>query len=180
MSNASVIDKVFKDFEKRILDTTERELQKYCWRILDAAIKARERNPKAHNFTGNLLNSIVVCLYRRKNPVIAYYSSSLVLEAIRPKMRKRKRIPVSFNPDYEGRITKYLPTVQTNGGWGYEDAQEFFESYTPHGDNMFDIVVAYTTEYANWVEMERQTTGILQTRKFARRAGMTFMYLKAA
>ena len=182
MSNTSVIDTAFKKFEKQIEDMTEQELQKYCWSILQAAIKARESNPNAHDFTGNLLNSIVVCLYRRRKPVIAYFSSSLVGEAIRPKMRvlttKEKRY--GFNPDYSGKHSVYKPTVNTNGGWGRDDAEEFFETYVPKGNNMFDIVVAYTVEYANWVEIQRQTTGILQTQKFAERTGMTFMYLKAA
>lgn len=182
MSNKSVIDTAFKDFEKQIMDMTEQELKKYCWSILQSAIKAREMNPNAHDFTGNLLNSIVVCLYRRRSPVIAYYSFSLVGEAIRPKMRvlstKEKRY--GFNPDYSGERSVYKPTVNTNGGWGKDDAEAFFESYVPKGKNMFDIVVAYTVEYANWVEIQRQTTGILQTQKFAERAGMTFMELKAA
>lgn len=183
MSNASVIDKAFKGFEKQILDTTERELQKYCWKILDAAIKARENLPDAHDFTGNLLNSIVVCLYKRRNPVIAYFSSSLVPEAIRPKMRplqNKSEKRIGFNPDYSGNRSLYKPTVPTNGGWGKDDAEAFFESYVPDGNNMFDIVVAYTVEYADWVNQQRGTTGILETRRFARRAGMTFMELKAA
>lgn len=183
MSNASVIDKAFKDFEKQIENTTETRLQEYCKSILESAIKARESNPNAHDFTGNLLNSIVVCLYKRRKPVIAYYSSSNVAKAIRPKMSPLSSMDkrYAFNPDYSGRYgSTYKPTVTTNKGWGKDDAEEFFGSYVPQGNNMFDIVVAYTTEYANWIEIQRKTTGILQTEKYARRTGMTFMELKAA
>jgi hypothetical protein len=182
MSNQTVIDNAFKDFEKNILDTTEQELKRYCWQILDAAIKAREHFPGAHDFTGNLLNSIVVCLYKRRNPVIAYFSSSLVPEAIRPKMRilRSSEKRYGFNPDYSGDYSIYKPTVPTNGGWGRDDAENFFETFVPDGNNLFDIVVAYTVEYADWVNQQRGTTGILETEKYARRAGMKLLQLKTA
>ena len=129
-----------------------------------------------HNFTGNLLNSIVVCLYREKSPTIAYFSSSLVPEAIRPKMSGPRRRAYVFRPDYDGVYgSKYRPEVKTNKGWGRDDAENFFESYIPNGRNLFDIVVAYTVEYADWVNQQRGTTGILETWKEAKSTGMTFM-----
>ena len=161
-----------------IIPTMEAELKKWCSHILDAAIMARQRNPRAHNFTGNLLNSIVVCLYKNRQPVMAWYAHDRVPEAIMPKMKKRLRKRIFFKRDYDGESSAYLPTVETNGGWGYEDAQEFFESYTPKGNHLFDIVVAYPVEYANWVQMQRATTGILNTWQFAERTGRTFMRLK--
>ena len=88
----------------------------------------------------------------------------------------RKRI--FFKRDYDGEESAYLPTIETNGGWGKDDAQEFFESYKPKGNNLFDVVVAYTVEYANWVQMERGTAGILQTLQYAERTGKQFMRLK--
>ncbi len=156
----------------------ENELKKWCSRLLDAAIMARQRNPEAHNFTGNLLNSIVVCLYRNRKPVMAWYAADRVPKAIMPKMRKRQRKRIFFKTDYDGEESAYLPTVETNGGWGYEDAQEFFETYTPKGNYLFDIVVAYPVEYANWVQMHRATTGILNTWAYAERTGRTFLRLK--
>lgn len=161
-----------------IIPVMEAELKKWCWNILQSAIQARQRNPKAHNFTGNLLNSIVVCLYKNSEPVIAYYASDIVPEAILPKMKKRLRKRVFFSKDYDGESSAYLPTVETNGGWGKDDAQEFFETYKPKGNNLFDIVVAYTTEYADWVEVNRATTGILNSYAYAERTGRTFMRLK--
>lgn len=174
-TNKEIIDRAFREYEKYIYDTSEKELREWCWDIVREAIRARAQNPQAHDFTGNLINSIVVCLYRDKSPVIAYYSSSLVPEAIRPKMRKRVRRRVFFNPDYEGVQSKYLPTIDTNGGWGKDDAEKFFESYIPNGRNMFDIIVAYTVEYADWVNQQRGTTGILQTWGKAKSTGMTFL-----
>lgn len=177
--NKQVITKAVADYEKNvIIPTMEKALKKWCWQILNAAILARQRNPKAHNFTGNLLNSIVVGLYRNKKPVIAYYASDLVPEAIRPKMRKRERRRVFFHRDYDDKDSAYLPTIDTNGGWGKDDAEEFFESYRPKGNYLFDIVVAYSVEYANWVQMQRATTGILNTLQYAERTGRTFLRLK--
>ena len=179
MSNKDVIATAFQGFEKQILDTAEKELRKYCWSLLNSAIKSREQNDRAHNFTGNLLNSIVVCLYRRKSPVIAYFAADLVPEAIHPKMTRRKN-PYFFNQDYKGEKSSYRPEVKTNMGWGRHDAEAFFENYVPRGKNLFDVVVAYPVEYADWVETKRKTTGILQTKDDALKIGMTFMQLKAA
>lgn len=172
---SQAISKGFTDYKQYILRTTEKELRQWCWELLNAAIQWREKNTRAHNFTGNLLNSITVCLYRRNSPVIAYYSSSLVPEAIRPKMSAPKRS--YFKRDYEGARSVYKPEVVTNRGWGKDDAEAFFESYSPRGNNLFDIVVAYTTEYAGFIEYERQTTGALQTWQQARNTGINFMEL---
>lgn len=161
-----------------IIPAVEARLKSWCSQILDAAIMARQRNPNAHNFTGNLLNSIVVCLYKNREPVMAWYAHDRVPEAIMPKMKKRLRKRVFFKRDYDCEESAYLPTIDTNGGWGYDDAQEFFESYTPRGNNLFDVVVAYPVEYANWVQMERATTGILQSYQYTERTGMTFLKLK--
>lgn len=177
--NKATIQKAVENYKNQvIIPTMEAELKKWCSHILDAAIMARQRNPKAHNFTGNLLNSIVVCLYKNRQPVMAWYAHDRVPEAIMPKMRKRLRKRIFFKRDYDGEESAYLPTVETNGGWGYEDAQEFFETYTPKGNYLFDIVVAYPVEYANWVQMQRATTGILNVWSFAERTGRTFMRLK--
>lgn len=175
-TNKQILDQAFKNYRKYILDTAEGELRQWCWKMLESAIRYRESNPEAWNYTGNLLNSIVVCLYREKSPVIAYFSSSLVPEAIQPKMSGPRRRAYVFRPDYEGVYgSRYRPEVPTNRGWGKDDAENFFESYIPTGRNLFDIVVAYTVEYANWVQQARGTTGILQTWQDAKDTGVTFM-----
>ena len=136
--NKATIQKAVENYKNQvIIPTMEAELKKWCSHILDAAIKARQKNPQAHNFTGNLLNSIVVCLYKNGRPIIAYFSSDIVPEAIMPKMKKRLRKRVFFKRDYDGEESAYLPTIETNGGWGKDDAQEFFESYKPKGNNLF-------------------------------------------
>lgn len=181
-TNKQVLDRAFKEFGQKILKTTRSKMNQWCWQILESAVRARENDPKAHDFTGNLLNSIVVCLYENGKPYAPYFASDLVPSAIRPKMRRivlsnKRRIGYRFYPDYSGSNSVYIPTVDTNGGWGRQDAEEFFASYRPGGNNMFDIVVAYTVEYANWVQMQRQTTGILQTKDFTYRTGIKFLKL---
>lgn len=176
-TNRQILDQAFKEYRKYILDTTEKELREYCGDLLDSAIMWRQANPLAHNFTGNLLNSIVICLYREKAPIIAFFSSSQVRAALYPKMSYRKKRRYFFDPDYDGAVSKYRPEVKTNRGWGRDDARKFFESYMPKGRNLFDIVVAYTVEYADWVNTERGTTGIFQTWQDAKSTGMTFMKL---
>ena len=142
------------------------------------AIRARQESNGAHNFTGNLINSIVVCLYKNKEPINAYYAAQYVPKAIQVKMRYRKRKSYRFNPDYDGEKSHYLPTVQTNGGWGEDDARRFFQSFVPGGKNLFDIVVAYPVEYGKWVEMKRGTTGILRTYEHAGQVGVTYLKLE--
>lgn len=177
-TNATIIRKAFADYHKAIFDEVEIRCRKFCTDLCQEAIKARQEADGAHNFTGNLLNSIVVCLYRNKEPINAYYAAQYVPKAIQVKMRERKRKNYRFNPDYDGDKSHYLPTVQTNGGWGEDDARKFFQSYTPQGKNLFDIVVAYPVEYGNWVEMKRGTTGILRTYAHAEKVGVTYLKLE--
>lgn len=170
--------KAIEEHWQKILNIVEEKCRTYCSNLCLEAIKQRQNNPNAHNFTGNLLNSIVVCLYRDNKPVAAYYAAQYAAEAIQVKMRMRKRRRYFFNPDYDGEKSAYLPTIQTNGGWGVDDAKEFFSDYRPNSGNVFDIVVVYPVEYATWIEYKRGSTGIVQTRDFAERIGVSF--LKAA
>ena len=64
-----------------------------------------------------------------------------------------------------------------NGGWGEDDARNFFQSYVPQGKNLFDIVVAYPVEYGKWVEAKRASTGILQAYSHAEAVSVTYLKL---
>lgn len=176
-TNASVIHRAISDYKKSIFDEVESRCRKFCTDLCQEAIRARKNTEGAHNFTGNLLNSIVVCLYREREPVNAYYAAQYVTKAIQVKMRKRVKRRYRFNPDYEGENSLYLPTVQTNGGWGEDDARNFFQNYVPEGKNLFDIVVAYPVEYAEWIEMQRSTTGIMRAYAHAEQVGTTYLQL---
>lgn len=176
-TNKAVIHKAFADYHKQILDEVEIRCRKFCTDLCQEAINARQNTEGAHNFTGNLLNSIVVCLYREREPINAYYAAQYVPKAIQVKMRERKRKSYRFNPDYDGDKSHYLPTVQTNGGWGEDDARNFFQNYTPKGKNLFDIVIAYPVEYANWIEIKRGSTGIMRAYSWSEQVSVQYLKL---
>lgn len=174
------LDAAFKRFEKQIRDVGRQRIEKWCNELVAAAVKMRLEDPKAHNFTGNLLNSIVVCMYENGSPYKAFYAADgRVKSAIMPKMTARSR-PYSFGKsgDYEGRPSHYTATVSTDGGWGLDDAKEFFASFRPEGRNMFDVVLAYTVEYADWVQSQRNTTGYLESVAYGRKTALHFMQIK--
>lgn len=179
--NDATIDKAFSKFEKTIRDTVRSRLTDWCKELVATAVRMRLGDPAAHNFTGNLLNSIVVCLYEDRRPVEAFYASDEgnVKSAIMGKMTARKR-PYSFskNGDYEGRPSYYTATIPTDKGLGINDAKEFFQTFRPEGRNMFDIVVSYPVEYADWVQTQRNTTGFLETLAYAKKTAVTFMKLQ--
>lgn len=175
------LDKTFKNFEKQIMDVGRDRLKLWCKDLVKAAVKMRLEDPKAHNFTGNLLNSIVVCLYENGKPLEAFYAAEdgRVKSAIMPKMTARER-PYSFfnSGDYEGSRSVYKAEISTDGGWGVDDAKEFFLSFKPEGRNSFDVVVAYPIEYGNWVQMQRNTTGFLETIAYAEKTAIKFLKIK--
>jgi hypothetical protein len=177
VTNRQIVHEAIAGYKTAIFDEVENRCRKFCTDLCQEAINARKNAPGAHNFTGNLINSIVVCLYRNREPINAYYAAQHVPKAIQVKMRQRTRKHYRFNPDYDGDKSHYLPTVQTNGGWGEDDARHFFQDYVPKGKNLFDIVVAYPVEYGNWVETQRSTTGILQTYAHAEAVGVTYLKL---
>ena len=177
VTNRQIVHEAIAGYKTAIFDEVENRCRKFCTDLCQEAINARKNAPGAHNFTGNLINSIVVCLYRNREPINAYYAAQYVPKAIQVKMRQRTRKHYRFNPDYDGDKSHYLPTVQTNGGWGEDDARHFFQVYVPKGKNLFDIVVAYPVEYGNWVETQRSTTGILQSYAHAEAVGVTYLKL---
>ena len=185
-TNAEIIRNGIAKYRTAIFDEVELRLRKFCSQLCQEAINARKNAEGAHNFTGNLINSIVVCLYKNREPIDAYYAAQRVPKAIQVKMRYRKRKRYRFKVDYDGpaedgrKYNYYLPTVQTNGGWGVDDARHFFQEYVPKGKNLFDIVVAYPVEYGEWVESHRATTGILWTYDYANRVGVQWLKLPRA
>ena len=145
-------------------DEMEVKLRKFCDDICEKAVDFRLNEPNAHDFTGNLLNSIAVALYRKGKLVQATFSSSIVPAAIAPKMTFPKYY--HWKPDYQGTERTYEAEVETDGGYGKYDAQSFVVYYEPNKKAIFEIVCAYTTEYAQFVEMQRNTTGFLNTVQF--------------
>ena len=163
-SNGDILKFAIEEQLERKYDDMEVELKKYCDTLCETAIDFRLSAPNAHNFTGNLLNSIVVALYRRGRLVQATFSAGLVQEAIAPQMTIGKFY--HWRPDYEGEERTYRPEIKTIEGYGKFDARSFVAYYKPNKDAIFEIVCAYTTEYAQWVEMQSATTGYLNMVQF--------------
>lgn len=179
-TNKHILDAI-DDYRKKIIDEVENRCRSYCEELCWSAIRYRRDNPDAHDFTGNLLTSIVVCLYKNGEALTAYYASEQFLpKAIQVKMsaNNKYRKKYYFNQDYSGEPSAYRAEVKTNKGWGEEDARQFFQWYRPKGKNLFDIVVAYPVEYANFIEEERSTTGIIDTYTHAQKVGVMFLKLE--
>lgn len=179
-TNAHILDNAIARYHKRIIAEVEKRCYGYCEKICESAVAYREG--LGHNYTGNLINSIAVCLYRDGSPIAAWLSQDLVKPSMYRKMTRGggKNGTYFFKVDWDGARSKYTPEVDTDEMWGEGDAQKFFQSYRPSGHKKFDIVVAYTTEYADWVEREHHTTGIMQTYDFAEYCGVTFLQLPRA
>lgn len=171
---STIVDTAISDFKKEIENKVEQNCKTYCKEILDEALRWRTTQNLGHNFTGNLVNSIVVCLYKHGKPLEAYYASGKVKSPIRVKMTAGRGI-YRFPKDWDGVPSKYNPEITTDEGYGDDDAEKFFSSFRPNANNLFDIVVAYPVEYAEFVEMRRQTTGYMNTFNYAANVGLQYL-----
>lgn len=183
MENKQVIKKAFERFRHDIDTDVSKQLGLICRNILVGAIRARLSNSKGHDYTGNLLNSIVVVLYDEGeiSDVLTAGEDGQVRRPITGKMYARKK-PFYFRKDFSGRYsTHYYADVDTNRGYADEDIRAFIADNKPTFTNGYCITVAYTVEYADWVETQRQTTGYLTSQRFAsRQLRMSFVPLKSA
>lgn len=171
---SAIVDTAISDFKKEIEDKVEQNCKVYCKEILAEALRWRTTQNLGHNFTGNLVNSIVVCLYKHGKPLEAYYASGKVKSPIHVKMTASRKRYV-FYQDWDGVASVYEPEIKTDEGYGDDDAEKFFSSFRPHASNLFDIVVAYPVEYAEFVEMRRQTTGYMNTFNYAANVGLQYL-----
>lgn len=163
-SNADILRLGIERQMEAKYDEMELKLKKHCDDICERAVDFRLSEPNAHDFTGNLLNSIVVALYRRGKLAQATFSASMVPGEIAPKMTTGKFY--HWKPDYQGDERSFQADVKTDEGYGKYDAQSFVVYYKADPKLVFEIVCAYTTEYATWVEQQRNTTGFLNTVQF--------------
>ena len=170
-TNKNIADKAFKDFKKVMEHETQREVELYAQNILFKAIEFRMKDPNAHNFTGNLLNSIVVAVYLDKDLKKAFFSGETGIRQPRYYEMTASHGRYHFKVDYEGKESNFTPEIETLRRKGLDDAYEFVSTYSP-GINGFVVVVAYTTEYADFVQMQRGTTGYINTRRYAEKVAM--------
>lgn len=153
-------DALFRYVRKQIEISVEEKCVELTERLCLLGLAYRESNRHAHNFTGNLINSIVAALYRDGVLVSAEYASHTVgKSAITVKMTAPKTY--HFKRDWEGKKSEYDAEVPTDKGWGASDAERFVKEYRPKGKGWV-ITLAYPVEYAAFVENERSSTGIAQ------------------
>mgnify|MGYP006988829397 CR=1 FL=1 len=152
---------VIKEACERKYDEMEAKLQDYCRQILNEAIINRYNNVDGHNYTGNLIGSIAVGLWRRGVLVRGFLSADELPDATMWKMTSPG--VYVFDKDWEGDKSFYRATVKTDKGYGKYDAGSFLAHYRAAKKYVFEIVVAYTTEYAKSVEKKRGTTGYAAT-----------------
>lgn len=144
--------------KEKYYDTLESKLDRLCRDLIDKAVDFRLTDPEAHDFTGNLINSIVCALYR-KGQLIRTYHPYDIMPPIQNKMTSPKHY--YFTRDWRGDESYYEPEIKTDTGNGRRDAERFVSTYISMKGAEFEVLVAYTTEYAAWVEMERVTTGYM-------------------
>lgn len=148
---------------------------KLAERLIEKAIQYRESAPEKHDFTGNLLNSVVAVVYEDGKPIEAFFTKDKVNKPIARKMTRPNRYHRKV--DYEGVESNYTPEIQTDKGKGTIDAVDFFSNYVPQNKAKFNLVVAYTTEYASWVEQFRHTTGFAWEYDYAKKYGWRLLNL---
>ena len=205
-ANLQVIDGFFKDFENQKIEETGKtvgetiflNLGDMCEMIVREAVTIRQHPmEEGHNFTGNLINSIVGIVYwRSKNKKEIIYAQQ-AMPGLKPAIRrelssmtykKRQRsYNIHFRPgsrfgdvDWEGAQStiKASSLIPTDESYGRSDAIQFANRWRPSTNSNFVICIAYTSEYASFVEMQRGTTGILETQVYANRVAKEFFELK--
>lgn len=180
--NTRLVKKAFADFRNEMDKEVLQQLNLICQNILVAAIRARLSAEGAHDFTGNLLNSIVVVLYDQGEiaNVLSSGEDGMVRRPISRQMYARKK-PFRFAKDYWGQKSVYHADVPTKNKYADEDVAAFVASNVPSFTDGYCITVAYAVDYADWVESMRQTTGFLETEKYtSKQVRMSFVPLKVA
>lgn len=192
-NNKRVIRDFFKNFGKQEIsggslaksitvdDVILGELCVFAQNIIYKAIEYRRKNPAKHDYTGNLLNSIVAAVYQNKELKKAIFSGETGIRQPRyyeMTASHNGNGHYHFEVDYEGKRSNYSATIETLRRKGMDDAYEFISTYTPN-INGFVVVVAYTTDYADFVEMQRGTTGYLSTFKYAKKVATQMFQLRS-
>lgn len=189
MANRAVINEGVKKIEWHIHDEVLKRLDDICRNLLlDAVIENRRRHPSAHQFTGNLINSIVVILFdRMEGAQYDFFAYDRLRAPIRREMSARtsrkttRKNAIHFRPDWQNTPhSMYRPEVETDESYGPQDARAFASSFRPLTNKMFEICVAYTSEYAEWVEINNHTTGFLNSQRFAKQVMVGYGFKKIA
>ena len=164
-NNEAILKRAMERFRDEKVDKIQSHMIDLCGKTVKEAINARLHLEGTRQFTGNLLNSIACALYRDGRLVHASYSKDEVAPPVRRKMTAPK--VYSFEPAWDGGLVRrFKPEIQTGQRQGPQDALDFVRNFTPDKGTLLQMVLAYTTEYATFVEAIRGTTGYFQTMEF--------------
>lgn len=190
------IEKAIDEYYKKdMTPVIYKDLAEWCKSLIRYAVEERLHSIGGHNFTGNLINSIVVILYsKQQKKKEAYYSNTISgkpaimhevsalnargrLRAYDIHFRPGSRFP---SPDWSGTFStlKASSIIPTDESMGFMDAVNFVRMWKPLTGKDFEVCVAYTSEYASFVEAERHTTGFLGTMNYAEYTAVNWIGLK--
>lgn len=185
----SQVDDLMDGFAAQIKGTVTVRCQGLARQVLSRALYYRERLVQSgigHNFTGNFVNSIVCALFVDGSLNHIYLGSKEVgkppiMSKMTTKSNGRSRLYLfgeeysealekrgsamdiggSPNPDWSGSSSKYYAKVKTDTGTSpSKSAQHFVNNYKPSISKGFVIVLAYPAEYSEYIEKERNSTGM--------------------
>lgn len=151
------VNKFIQQIKDIVTECTEKEMDKFCLYLLQQAILGRKTGG-GHNVTGNLINSLVVLLYKKGRFVSGYFAhEDLKKPPLRVKMTAGKKYYIK--PTWDGGSFAGKVGVDTNEGWGMDDAIDFASSYKSNPSNLFEVVVACPVEYAGFIAHD---TGLIR------------------
>lgn len=187
--NAQIVEKAFKGYADHMDKVIYNALDKWCEQIIRQAIRERMllvQSGAGYNITGNLINSICVIIYRKSNNTkTSYFADETGLKpAVRRELsaynrygvRRKYRMKVT---DWSGKQIVVHPDalVESDESFGVTHAHQFASMWYPSFDCDFVICVAYTSDYATFVEAARMTTGFLETENFVERTAVEWVGL---
>lgn len=179
--------------QKQIEGIVRSKCRTLTLRICKRALEYREKLTQSgigHNYTGNLINSIVCALYTDGKLDYTVYGSKLVgrppimakmtnkkdgggrtyyygarfqehLAKQRGKGRTNAYVSGHEGPDWDDGSSSYFATIRTDTTKTPEaEVQHFVDSYKPAITKGYVIVLAYPVEYADYIENLRSSTGL--------------------
>lgn len=167
------VEDMLRSIQGAIERSVRQKLDGLAKQILERALYYRSQlvgMDIGHNFTGNFVNSIGVGIYIYGYFQRGYYASQEIgKDPVMGKMTTLKsggsrKYTFSINaghPDFQGEDSSYLAKIKTdmktvNKGM----VEEVLRSIHPHNKNGYSVILAYSVEYAEFIENIRSSTGL--------------------
>lgn len=167
--------------EQKIMEKLRKQLrervEKYAGHLYKKAVDSRLSAKGAHDFTGNLLASIIVIVCEDATPYKQYDLNHPFGRRLRRPSHPKMSAPgkYHFEEDYENRESNFKAEVKTDKGFGLQDAQKFFDSFRGDSQYMFEVFLAYPVEYAEYVDNYTGTVGFVETKDWGENSGLKIL-----